>query len=91
MDTQNDGLEKVTPLQKCQFLVSMLDFWSVTSPSKGPFLEASFRGELTDLDHRSPWGALFGLLVKLLHQNRFGRGFSGRFFFRFFWGFLVGS
>ncbi len=29
MDTQNDGLEKVTPLKYLQFLVSMLDFWGV--------------------------------------------------------------
>ena len=26
MDTQNDGLEKVSPFEKWQFLVSMLDF-----------------------------------------------------------------
>ena len=26
MDTQNDGLEKVIPLQKWQCLVSMLDY-----------------------------------------------------------------
>ena len=26
MDTQNDGLEEVTPFKKWQFLVSMLDF-----------------------------------------------------------------
>ena len=36
MHTQNDGLEKVTPLNKWQFLVSMLDFWSV------PFLAMGF-------------------------------------------------
>ena len=29
-NTQNDGLEKVTPLKKGNFLVSMLDFWGVT-------------------------------------------------------------
>ena len=28
MDTQNDGLEKVTPFTR-QFLVSMLNFWGV--------------------------------------------------------------
>ena len=29
MDTQNDGLEEKTPSRNGQFLVSMLDFWSV--------------------------------------------------------------
>ncbi len=29
MDTQNDGLEKVTPFKHGNFLVSMLDFWGV--------------------------------------------------------------
>ena len=30
MDTQNDGMEKVTPLKHGNFLVSMLDFWGVS-------------------------------------------------------------
>ena len=29
MDTQNDGLEKVSPFKHGNFLVSMLDFWGV--------------------------------------------------------------
>ena len=29
MDTQNDGLEKVTPFKPWQFLLFMLDFWGV--------------------------------------------------------------
>ena len=45
MDTQTDGLEKVTPLKNGNFLVSMLDFSCVdtrkqTRPlKKGPFLK----------------------------------------------------
>ena len=35
MDTQNDGLEKVTTLKNCNFwyLYNMLDFWSVYLPT----------------------------------------------------------
>ena len=31
MDTQNDGLEKLTPFKHCHFLVFTLDFWGVPS------------------------------------------------------------
>ena len=39
MDIQNYGLEKVTPLKRWSFLVSMLNFWGVdtfiSEPSEG--------------------------------------------------------
>ena len=34
MDTQNNGLEKVTPFKTLQVFVSMLDFWGVVACQK---------------------------------------------------------
>ena len=34
MDTQNDGLGKVTPFKNGNFLVSMLDFWGALFESR---------------------------------------------------------
>ena len=43
MDTQNDALEKGSPFQKWQCLVSMLDFWSVSYLNSFPDFHVSFR------------------------------------------------
>ena len=59
MHTQNDALEKVTPLNKWQCLVSMLDFWSVPFLAMGFTLLVSLAFPLPILGFSEPWILLF--------------------------------